>query len=497
MQSNLYFWGHNCFHIDHASTFLVTDPWLTPKGAFCGSWFQYPKNHQQQSELIKLSQDKQGWIFVTHEHQDHFDLDTLSKLDKKTKVIIPCFQDKFLFSQIQKLGLECVEVEDGKKFKLANDLFIKLLISDIGVDHDSAILIYTKSFTFFNQNDCRVFDRLDEIIEEVDFYSVQFSGANHHPYCYKNLTADTKKSISKEKVQSKLNSVLTAIKKLKPKLFIPAAGPAIFPFLSSDLSLGKENIFIHQDHLKKFLDDSSYKDYVFPRIGELINKHSSREPILAPNTKELEEYRSGISCEWDSIEDDFDLGKLKRVIMQRLQAIKDIDFDCDYSIEFRWGEDNCSLFIDLENKIVSQKKINKQFEYIIEGEKKYFNLLCHSRWQDVSLTLRGTAFRSPDQFNNIVNIFLFSEPENIRDSLLGSLDIPNERIVVTDINGNDYEINRFCPHQGADLCNAEINDNNELICPRHGWRFDLTRFGRDHAGRTSISAKLLEKKLQN
>ena len=34
MQSNLYFWGHNCFHIDHASTFLVTDPWLTPKGAF-------------------------------------------------------------------------------------------------------------------------------------------------------------------------------------------------------------------------------------------------------------------------------------------------------------------------------------------------------------------------------------------------------------------------------------------------------------------------------
>ena len=76
---------------------------------------------------------------------------------------------------------------------------------------------------------------------------------------------------------------------------------------------------------------------------------------------------------------------------------------------------------------------------------------------------------------------------------MGSLDIPNERIVVTDINGNDYEINRFCPHQGADLCNAEINNNNELICPRHGWRFDLTRFGRDHAGRTSISAKLLEK----
>ena len=88
---------------------------------------------------------------------------------------------------------------------------------------------------------------------------------------------------------------------------------------------------------------------------------------------------------------------------------------------------------------------------------------------------KRTAFRSPDQFNNIVNIFLFSEPESIRDSLLGSLDIPNERIVVTDINGNDYEINRFCPHQGADL-NAEINNNNELICPRHGWRFDLTRF---------------------
>mgnify|MGYP001252913765 CR=1 FL=1 len=55
------------------------------------------------------------------------------------------------------------------------------------------------------------------------------------------------------KVQAKLNNLLKGIQTLKPSYFLPAAGPAIFPFLDSKLSLGKNNIFIHQDYLDKFL----------------------------------------------------------------------------------------------------------------------------------------------------------------------------------------------------------------------------------------------------
>ena len=389
--------------------------------------------------------------------------------------------------------MDCIEVEDGKRINLSDEISIKLLISDIGVDHDSAAVIFTKSFTFFNQNDCRVFDRLGEISDEIDFYSVQYSSKPSSIMLLESFIG-RKIRISADKVKSKLNSVAGAIEKLKPRYFIPAAGPAIFPYLDASLSLGKDNIFIHQDYLNKFFQDLSVTNYLFPRIGEQISDQTSREPIPAPTLQDLDTYKRAIKCFWEDMNDDFDSNKLKRAIMKRLDSIKDIDFQCEYSIEFKWGENKGeSIFIDLENKNISDERINKNKEYLIKSDKKYFKLLYSARWQDVSLTLRGSAYRNPDEFNNIVNIFLFSEPENIRYSLLRSLEIPNERIVVNGLDGKDYEINRYCPHQGADLCNADVNEKNELVCPRHGWRFNLSKGGIDHSGRTSISSKLINK----
>ena len=102
--------------------------------------------------------------------------------------------------------------------------------------------------------------------------------------------------ISADKVKSKLNSVAGAIEKLKPRYFIPAAGPAIFPYLDASLSLGKDNIFIHQDYLNKFFQDLSVTNYLFPRIGEQISDQTSREPIPAPTLQDLDTYKRAIKC---------------------------------------------------------------------------------------------------------------------------------------------------------------------------------------------------------
>ena len=55
-------------------------------------------------------------------------------------------------------------------------------------------------------------------------------------------------------------------------------------------------------------------------------------------------------------------------------------------------------------------------------------------------------------------------------------------------NGHIFEINRFCPHNGADLCNAEINSDNHLVCPRHGWKFDLLNKGIAKLSETTINS---------
>jgi UDP-MurNAc hydroxylase len=78
------FLGHNCFLFQSQQSILVTDPWFSDKGAFFGSWYQYPKNHHLVNEFIQLTNgNKKVFIYLSHEHQDHFDLETLNKLNKK------------------------------------------------------------------------------------------------------------------------------------------------------------------------------------------------------------------------------------------------------------------------------------------------------------------------------------------------------------------------------------------------------------------------------
>ena len=59
------------------------------------------------------------------------------------------------------------------------------------------------------------------------------------------------KKISNKKTLAKFISIKNAINLIKPKYYLPSAGPAIFPFLDPDLSFGVDNIFVHQPKIKK------------------------------------------------------------------------------------------------------------------------------------------------------------------------------------------------------------------------------------------------------
>ena len=55
--------------------------------------------------------------------------------------------------------------------------------------------------------------------------------------------------------------------------------------------------------------------------------------------------------------------------------------------------------------------------------------------------------------------------------------------------GECFRINRYCPHQKADLLNAEINDDYHLICPVHRWKFDLKNGGVDKRSNLTINSR--------
>ena len=474
-----HFYGHNCFKFSDGKKVLLTDPWFSQNGAFFGSWYQYPRNHHLLDDLVKESfKIKDFFIFISHEHQDHFDLETLKCFSKKTKILIPNYSDRFLKEKIEQLGFEYVLLEHFERYKISNTFYVMPILSEIGVNTDCALLIKTRKFCFFNQNDCKVFEMIDDIEEKINFYSVQFSGATAHPNSFV-YNKNKEESISFEKVDNKLKNVISAIRKLKPDYYLPAAGPAIFPFLKSSLSYGRgDNIFVHQIELNDFLTKNGITNTIFMRPGDEFSKNL-KMPISPPSKEDLLNYRNSIPNYWDGIKCKFDPINLKIAIKKRLSKIKDIKINDCPVIVFRWGDKIDELFvINLNSKTIYQSFDYGANYFEVFAEKKYFYLMSQKyRWQDISLCMRAKYKREPDIFSNYVNLFLFSDVENIRDSFLTTLNIKVERVIVKNEKDVRYEIDRYCPHQGADLCKANIDSNNYLICPRHNWSFNLDQHG--------------------
>src|SRR5271168_4316656 len=95
--------GHAGFLVETDQAILVTDPWLSPEGAFDSAWFQFPCNHHL-APLVheKLSNSrKECFIYISHEHHDHFDPSFLSRLPGKNfTFVVPRFQRAALRSAV-------------------------------------------------------------------------------------------------------------------------------------------------------------------------------------------------------------------------------------------------------------------------------------------------------------------------------------------------------------------------------------------------------------
>lgn len=492
MTAQITFWGHNCFLIETESDALLIDPWLNDTGAFFGSWHQWPPNCHLRGAVQQRCAEKSLSIFLTHEHQDHFDQTTLRALTshRQCSVYIPAYKDKFLLNALGAMHVRAVELAEGETAGMA--IRFRVFIDDSGINHDSAIFVAAPGLTFFNQNDCKLFDRLPMLAKELgtlDYYSVQFSGANWHPACFE-LAADQYRLLSKRKVLSKLRNVLGGVKALAPRYFVPAAGPAFFPFLDPALNVGNGTIFVHQDELDKYLRQNGITNILYPRPGETVDAKANRAPIAGPSVDQVAAYCATHRNVWEDVDDTFSKACFGQVLQRRLDLIANIALPPDTpTLAFNWGpgEDDW-LLVDLFRKALATTLPPKPPCLTLTAGTQYFALMCgNERWQDIALSMRARVQRLPDVYNTIANIFLFADESNLATSLVQSLNLSKERIVI-EHKGQKYEINRYCPHQGGDLAYASIDEDMHLVCPRHSWRFDLTCEGTCKTSGVSIDA---------
>jgi len=284
--------------------------------------------------------------------------------------------------------------------------------------------------------------------------------------------------------------VAGGIKILAPRFFVPAAGPAFFPFLAPALNAGNGTIFIHQHELHKYLAQNGIHNALYLRPGERVDDNASRLPIPGPTQKEIDQYVLTHQDVWASIDDTFSPARFAEILQRRLALIAGIALPADTpSIGFRWGsQPSESLIVNLAGNTLQAGQEPAPPCLVLSASTKYFSLMCgNDRWQDIALSLRATIERQPDVYNTIVNIFLFADESNLAESVLRNLNLSKERIVIQH-QGAQYEINRYCPHQGGDLAYASIDDDLHVVCPRHSWRFDLACEGMCKTSGMSIDA---------
>jgi UDP-MurNAc hydroxylase len=516
------FLGHAGFFVETKNIILVMDPWLSSSGAFDGGWFQFPRNHHLADfvrERLATNVNKRALIYISHEHKDHYDEEFLKTLeDCDFEYILPKFRRTVLIDKIKSFSNKNVILcEDESTIILNTDEFLKIYTEDSELNRDSAILISSETEKFLNLNDCKIHDRLKHIKDteiHIDYFAVQFSGATWHPTCY-NYSIEEYEKISFKKKMSKFQATKIAIEIVDPKVYIPSAGPACF--LDPDiihLNFERNNIFPRTEEIVDFLRKQlNNKKILVPNIapGDMLNFQKSQSFIrsnhIRVNEDNFKEYINSYAKEYEhfflEIKKPLEplafnkmLDDLKKELKLKLESFKSKNqLHRPLYIGFL-DRQNYYLKVDfIENEVILINEIPEENFYLLKAYSYDVNRVLKGflTWEDFALTFRVKLNREPDVYQSLMQGFMILEKEDLNFFCDKILEIENrtERIVV-EVAGCKYSIDRYCPHQGADLKYAWSEGDRFLICPRHRWSFDLMKEGSCDGNSGTINAIPLE-----
>lgn len=508
--------GHACFLFETEKAACLIDPWLSPKGAFLGSWRQLPPNdHCLQWVLGKLKQ-KPVLIYVTHEHEDHYDEETLQQLlPHAAGLYIPRYENTFLKNLVQKnlkVQPHLVDENDPQQF---HDISFKIFIDESGINRDSAIFLKSKDLSFFDGNDCKIFDRAAWLVEQcgtIDVMSSQFSGANMHPICYEMSPEDYKQT-SRQKKMRKFVATRNYINDLKPKYFIPSAGPAIFPYPEHyHLNFESESIFPKWWEFQAYLEGKGDSVQFVPlnpggSIAADGKGENTAEKLTDEKLNEIINYYRAVDAKQPAMpappEGDV-LAYFEREMNSKIGVLKnnpEVRLACPLYFEIKSGGTGSAVYCIHPDRLVLEKADKAAIAppyYLHSTTTAAIGKLMQSGkgWGTYFLSFLFRSKRDPDEFDSALGTFFVANDADELDfglKKLAQFRTSTEYITLASSDGSStVTCKRFCPHQGADLKYARF-DGRFVTCPRHQWRFDCDNGGKADKSGDTIDAVITKK----
>ena len=213
--------GHAAMMMHAGGKTILMDPWLNDP-TYHGTWWHYPPLVTRVEDLPHID-----YLYISHEHPDHFDPPTLERIDKDVEIIIANFVSKRFRSRIEDIGFKNItELDYHSDYRPEGSAMTLRLIAPDRAWDDSAMLVRDATTTIFNVNDCHLDDQtLSELGQrfEIDLAFLTFTGASQYPNCF-DFTAESRRERALASKQSHVEEFVHWAKLLRTKRAVPAAG---------------------------------------------------------------------------------------------------------------------------------------------------------------------------------------------------------------------------------------------------------------------------------
>lgn len=208
--------------IETADARLLTDPWLDGP-AYCGQWWLFPKP-------VDLARAHDAdCVLVTHGHEDHLHVPTLTGLGRKERLLYPYTWYGGIREFARSLGFRRVdEAITGRTYTLAPDTRVTYLANNL----DSIAVIESGGRVLVNVNDAlhaqhpRVIDLFVDTLRRrwprIDTVFCGFGGASHFPNTI-HVAGKDDEEVGRLREQLFVHAFCRIVAGLEPRVAVPFA----------------------------------------------------------------------------------------------------------------------------------------------------------------------------------------------------------------------------------------------------------------------------------
>ena len=494
--------GHASFEIEHSGYNILLDPWLF-EGAFLDSWVQFPPLQISNSQITKMANNCDA-IWVSHEHPDHMDEKFINLLPRDTLVILPKFPGTALFDIFKAMGFANVlEIEHRERITINEDITVEIVMEMPKYSAHSSLFVQTKDYTFFHNSDSTIAKHdlfyLKDKYGGCDFYAGQYSVSSPFPDISLEMEEPEKHLYISNHLDWAMDRFSSAFIDIGARQGIACAGPAINICLDKSILLQRmrdeqENGSNHGYNFAKSIatlrEKTNNNNIFIPEVGRIIDGNNSNENIKNCNSNFLTANKISIVSEmaFETTESLIspnaeELWITHRRFVHRL--FEDfgfilLDLDFQFLIKFSDLDLDLCFVVNFPSKKVERVSggykatHNCFFEFHIHSL-HWFNFISGKlHYDEIHYSKRFSTYHSVDGYKGaLFTAFRASHDrelsKNIREDAISN----DHETFEVEVDGVIRKYRVRCPHLGVRLDSSNVNDNGELVCPGHGWRFAL------------------------